>query len=218
MGSRRGIFLTLEGGEGSGKTTQQKLIVAYLRERGHEVLEAREPGGTEAGELVRDILLHRVDSLNSRAELALYLASRAQLVEEVVRPGLEAGVSVVCDRFADSSTAYQGGARDLGIEWVERLNSWAIQDVDPDLTLYFDVDPREGLTRRETRGGGSEDLDRIEREGLGFHDRVREAYRVIAGRHPDRFRVIPTDGGADAVWERVRATLDEKLSEWEARP
>jgi dTMP kinase len=218
MGSRRGIFLTLEGGEGSGKTTQQQRIVAYLRERGHEVLETREPGGTEAGELVRDVLLHRVDSLNPRAELALYLASRAQLVEEVVRPGLEAGVCIVCDRFMDSSTAYQGGARDLGIEWVERLNAWAIQDVEPDLTLYFDVDPKEGLSRREGRGGGSESLDRIEREGLGFHERVREAYRVIAGRHPDRFRVIPTEGGEERVWERVRTTLDGKLSEWEARP
>ena len=217
MGSRRGIFLTLEGGEGSGKTTQQKRIVAYLRERGHEVLEAREPGGTDAGELVREILLHRVDSLNPRAELALYLASRAQLVEEVVLPSLEAGVSVVCDRFADSSTAYQGGARDLGIEWVERLNSWAIQDVEPDLTLYFDVDPKEGLSRREGRSGGGEDLDRIERESLGFHERVREAYRMIAGRHPDRFHVIPTEGGEEEVWERVRKTLDGKLSEWEAR-
>lgn len=218
MGSRRGIFLTLEGGEGSGKTTQQRRIVAYLRERGHEVFEAREPGGTDAGELVRDILLHRVDSLNPRAELALYLASRAQLVEEVVLPSLEAGVSVVCDRFADSSTAYQGGARDLGIEWVERLNSWAIQDVEPDLTLYFDVDPKEGLSRREARSGGAEDLDRIEREGLGFHDRVRESYRVIAGRHPDRFNVIPTDGGEEQVWERVRKILDGKLSEWETGP
>ncbi|MCA9752073.1 MAG: dTMP kinase [Gemmatimonadetes bacterium] len=215
MGSRRGLFVTLEGGEGSGKTTQRRRIVAFLRERGHEVLETREPGGTPAGELIRDLLLHRVESLHPRAELALYLASRAQLVEEVIREQLARGVSIVCDRFTDSSAAYQGGARDLGIETVERLNDWATDGVQPDLTLYFDVDPEEGLARRQSRGSGDEALDRIEREALGFHERVRAAYRVIAGRHPERFRVVPTHGGEERVWERVRSTLEGKLVEWE---
>jgi dTMP kinase len=118
MGSRTGIFVTLEGGEGSGKTTQSRRIVEHLRSMGRSVVVTREPGGTDAGELIRDVLLHRVSRLSPRAELALYLASRAQLVEEVVRPNLERGVDVVCDRFGDSSTAYQGGAR--GAEWPRK--------------------------------------------------------------------------------------------------
>lgn len=218
MGSRTGIFVTLEGGEGSGKTTQTRRLVEYLRSRGHEVLLTREPGGTEAGEAIRDLLLHGVDELSPHAELALYLASRAQLVREVIRPSLERGLCVVCDRFADSSTAYQGGGRDLGIEFVEKMNAWATDSLEPDLTLYFDVDPRDGLERRQARSGGADDLDRIEREGLSFHERVRAAYRLIAGRHPQRFRVIPTHGGEEEVWMRVRDVLDGRLLEKGARP
>ena len=211
MGGRTGIFVTLEGGEGSGKTTQCRRIVAYLESRGREVLETREPGGTEAGELVRDLLLHRVESLSPRAELALYLASRAQLVQAVIRPALERGVDVICDRYTDSSSAYQGGARGLGIARVESLNEWATEGLVPDLTLYFDVPPAEGLARRERRGSGDEGLDRIEREEQAFHEAVREAYLEIAERHPERFRVIPTDGGEESVWRRVLRALEERL-------
>jgi len=218
MGSRTGLFVTLEGGEGSGKTTQTRRLVEFLRARGHEVLLTREPGGTEAGEAIRELLLHGVDALSPHAELALYLASRAQLVREVIRPGLERGATVVCDRYADSSTAYQGGGRDLGIEFVERMNAWATDSLEPDLTLYFDVEPQDGLARRQSRGGGTDDLDRIEREALPFHERVRAAYRVIAGRHPDRFRVIPTHGGEEEVWQRVRAAVEGRLAERGVRP
>jgi len=210
MGSRRGIFVTLEGGEGSGKTTQSRRIVAHLESLGREVVVTREPGGTEAGEMIRDVLLHRVASLAPRAELALYLASRSQLVEELIRPNLDRGVDVVCDRFADSSTAYQGGGRELGIDFVEELNDWATNGLTPDLTFYFDVTAETGLARREGRAGG-EDLDRIEREDLEFHERVRDAYRELAKRHPRRFRVISTEGGEEAVWTRVRRELDRRL-------
>lgn len=208
MGGRRGLLVTLEGGEGSGKTTQCRRIVEYLRSAGREVLEAREPGGTEAGELVRDILLHRLSALNPRAELALYLASRAQLVDEVVRPALARGVDVVCDRFADSSSAYQGGGRGLGVDLVERMNEWATAETVPDLTFYFDVKPDEGLARRGRKGA----LDRMEREDLDFHAKVRAAYLEVAKRHPDRFRVIPTEGGEEDVWARVKAILDDRLA------
>ena len=218
MGSRTGIFVTLEGGEGSGKTTQRRRIVDYLESKGHEVLQTREPGGTEAGELIRDILLHRVDFLSPRAELALYLASRAQLVEELVRPSLARGVDVICDRFADSSTAYQGGGRALGIDLVERLNDWATDGVVPDLTFWFDLPAKTGLQRRQGRSGGREALDRIEREGLDFHAEVREAYREIAARHPGRIRIIAPGGGEEEVWEQVRHALDEALSTREVRP
>jgi len=216
MGSRRGFFLTLEGGEGSGKTTQCRRIVAHLRALGHEVLETREPGGTQAGEILRDLLLRRVEHLSPRSEFALYLAARAQLVAEVIRPALARGVSVICDRFGDSSTAYQGAGRELGAEFVERMNDWATEGLFPDLTLYFDVAPREGLARREARAGGSDELDRIEREAMEFHERVRRGYLALAGRHPDRFRVIATDGGEEEVWERVQSTLTTRLRHWEA--
>jgi dTMP kinase len=212
MGSRTGIFITLEGGEGSGKTTQCARIVAHLLSRGREVVETREPGGTEPGEIVRDVLLHRVASLTPRAELALYLASRAQLVEEVIRPALDAGQCVVCDRFADSSTAYQGAARGLGVEFVERLNDWATGGLAPDLTLYFDVDPAVGLLRAAHR-----EPDRMERERPEFHRSVRAAYLEIAGRHPGRFRVVPTAGGEEDVWNQVRAALDPVLDRSEER-
>lgn len=205
MGSRTGIFVTLEGGEGSGKTTQCRRMVAYLQSLGREVLETREPGGTEAGELIRDILLHRVEELSPRAELALYLASRAQLVEEIVTPALTRGVDVICDRFIDSSTAYQGEGRDLGVELVERMNDWATAGVVPHLTLFFDVEPETGFERR-----GSEDLDRIEREDLAFHRKVRAAYLSIAEREA-RFHVIPTDEGEERVWQRVQRVLDHQL-------
>jgi dTMP kinase len=215
MGSRKGIFVTLEGGEGSGKTTQCRRIVAHLLAKGRDVLETREPGGTAAGELVRDILLHRVSELGPKAELALYLASRAQLVEEVVRPELASGCDVVCDRFADSSVAYQGGGRGLGQEFVERMNDWATAGLSPDLTFYFDVDPREGLARRGRAAGGG--LDRMERERIEFHERVRGAYLETAKRHPDRFRVIHVEREEEEVWARVRSELDRYLAGLESR-
>ena len=216
MGSRTGIFVTLEGGEGSGKTTQSRRIVDFLRSSGREVLVTREPGGTEAGEMVRDILLHRVASLTPRAELALYLASRSQLVEEIVRPSLARGIDVVCDRFADSSTAYQGGARDLGIELVERMNDWATAGLEPDLTLFFDVSPETGLARAGKGSEGTAGLDRIERESVEFHEKVRGAYLEIARRHEARFAVIPADRGEEEVWKRVRSRLETVLAREES--
>jgi dTMP kinase len=215
MGSRKGIFVTLEGGEGSGKTTQCRRIVAHLKSKGRDVLETREPGGTGAGELVREILLHRVSELTPRAELALYLASRAQLVEEVVRPALDAGRDVVCDRFTDSSVAYQGGGRSLGRELVERLNDWATAGLSPEVTFYFDVDPREGLARRGRAGAG--ELDRMERERIEFHQKVRAAYLDTAKRNPGRFLVIPVERGEEEVWARVRSELDRCLARAESR-
>jgi dTMP kinase len=212
MGSRAGIFVTLEGGEGSGKTTQCRRIVAHLRSLGRTVLETREPGGTEAGELIRDILLHRVSALSPRAELALYLASRAQLVEEVLRPHLGRGFDVVCDRFTDSSLAYQGGGRGLGVDRVREMNDWATAELSPDVTFFFDAPAATGLERKEKRAGGRAPLDRIERESRAFHELVRRTYLAIAERESHRFRVIPTQNGEEDVWTRVRAALDEVLS------
>jgi dTMP kinase len=212
MGSRTGFFITLEGGEGSGKTTQSRRIAGHLRTRGLDVLETREPGGTEAGEIVRDLLLRRVEELSPRAELALYLASRAQLVSQVIEPALARGATVICDRFADSSAAYQGGGRQLGVENVERMSDWAASGLVPDLTFYFDVTPSAGLARRRGRAGGGESLDRIEREEMAFHERVRAAYLELAKRHARRFSVIAAERGEEDVWEQVRSTLEERLA------
>jgi dTMP kinase len=212
MGSREGFFLSLEGGEGSGKTTQLRRIAGYLRSLGREVLETREPGGTEVGERIRELLLARASALHPRTELALYLASRTQLVETVIRPALQRGVDVVCDRFMDSSTAYQGGGRGLGFDAVERLNEWAVAGIRPHLTLYFDVDARTGLQRRETESG-RESLDRIEAEPLAFHEKVQSAFRNIAERDPERFRIVRVEGGEEAVWEQARRILENFLPE-----
>ena len=211
MGSRVGIFLSLEGGEGSGKTTQLRRVAEFLSARGRTVRTTREPGGTEVGGMIREILLTRVSALATRAELALYLAARAQLVDEVIRPSLANGIDVICDRFADSSTAYQGGGRGLGAERVEAMNDWATSGIRPDLTLYFDVAAETGLARRSARGGGNEKLDRIEREPIEFHERVREAFRAIAQRAPDRFKIVPVEGGEEQVWGRVQPMLEELL-------
>jgi dTMP kinase len=216
MGSREGFFLSLEGGEGSGKTTQLRRIAGYLRSLGREVLETREPGGTEVGERIRELLLARASALHPRAELALYLASRAQLVETVIRPALRRGVDVVCDRFMDSSTAYQGGGRGLGFDPVERLNEWAIAGLRPHLTLYFDVDARTGLKRRETESG-RESLDRIEAEPLEFHEKVQSEFRNIADRDPQRFRIVRVEGGEEAVWEQARHILEDFLQDRRGR-
>jgi dTMP kinase len=189
-------------------------IVKFLRARGREVLETREPGGTEAGEMIRDILLHRVSSLSPRAEFALYLASRSQLVEERVRPAMEAGTDVVCDRFADSSTAYQGGGRGLGEAIVEEMNAWATGGLSPDVSFYFDVAPETGLARMKGRSG-AEEPDRIEREALEFHEQVRRTYLAIAGRYPERFHVVPTHGGEEAVWERIRPVMEAAMKRLE---
>jgi dTMP kinase len=167
--------------------------------------------------LIREILLARASALSARAEFALYLASRAQLVDEVIRPSLADGVDVVCDRFTDSSTAYQGGGRGLGAALVESMNDWATGGLRPDLTLYFDVSARTGLARRSARGGGGEQLDRMEREPIEFHERVRNAFREIAQRAPNRFKIVAVEGEEERVWGQVQPILEELLRAKQAR-
>lgn len=173
-----GLLVTFEGGEGAGKSTQARRLVDALASRGHGAVLVREPGGTPTGESVRSLLLDvergpRVD----RAELLLYLAARAELVDTVIRPALARGEIVVCDRFVDASVAYQGGGRRLGDTQVAALNDFATDGLVPDVTFLLDIDPAEGLARVAGRGRP----DRIEREPLAFHARVRDAYRGLAG-------------------------------------
>ncbi|HEY7676676.1 MAG TPA: dTMP kinase [Candidatus Methylomirabilis sp.] len=217
-GARGGFFLTLEGVEGSGKSTQQTLLARRLRGAGHAVLEVREPGGTPLGESLRRLLLHTPGAApTAPAELFLYLASRAQLAAEVIGPALAGGQVVLCDRYADSTSAYQGYGRGMDLELIARLNRLATAGVWPDLTVLLDLDPAAGLARLAGRPGaesgaaGSDGLDRFEREALAFHRRVRDGYLALARAHPDRFLVV--DAAQDpatiaaSLWPHVEARL-----------
>ena len=187
------MFITLEGLDGSGKTTQARLLGARLEAEGVEVVLTREPGGTPLGEEIRNLVLHGGD-VAPWAEAALYAASRAQHVEQLIRPALERGATVLCDRYVDSSVAYQGIARGLGLERVLELNLAAVEGLMPDRTILLDL----GVARRGRPDG--RELDRIEREDDGFRARVADAYRELARRFPERY--VTVDGTAPARDDR----------------
>lgn len=193
--SNRGVFVTFEGGEGSGKSTQLRIVAHRLAARGLKVRELREPGGTRVGEAVRTVLLDPEHSgLDARAELLLYEAARAQLVAEVIEPALASGEVVLCDRFYDSTTSYQGFGRGLPLDEVTALNAVATGGLVPDATLLFDVDPQLGL-ERATRLGS----DRLENEDLAFHEKVRTGFLDIAAREPLRVTVIDASASIDQI-------------------
>ena len=210
----RGKFITLEGPEGSGKSTHSRLLVAQIQAGGHSVITVREPGGTPVGETVRRLLQHDADGegMTAEAELFLFMASRAQLVRQIIAPALTDGVCVVCDRFADSTTAYQGYARGCDVETILVLNDLATGGLAPDLTILLDMDVKAGFERlrqRNLRHGVEK--DRIERETLGFHERVRSGYLELARRWPQRIRVVDAARGEDAVqadiWELAQHVI-----------
>lgn len=201
--SARGILITLEGGEGTGKSTQLSMLADLLHDAGLAVLVLREPGGTVLGEAIREVLLDpKRTGISDRAELLLYEASRAQLVAEVLRPALAAGKIVICDRFYDSTTAYQGHARGLPLDEVEALNRFATAGLTPDLTIVFDIDPATGLGRATANGA-----DRLESEEAAFHDRVRQGFTRIAEDEPERVVLIDASGTPDEVAARVRVAV-----------
>ena len=209
---KRGRFITFEGIEGSGKSTQARLLVARLRAMGRRVVTTREPGGTAPGEAIRAILKDTAMTLCPEAELLLFAASRAQLVREVIAPALKRGAVVVSDRFVDSTTVYQGLARGLGLDATEAVGRLAVGRAAPDLTILLDIEVRKGLARLRNRtkvtGAG---LDRIEREGIRFHSMVRDEYLAVARGSRGRMKVI--DGSRDqaavsrAVWRIVSDVL-----------
>jgi dTMP kinase len=194
------MFVTFEGLDGSGKTTQAELLCARLEADGQEVVATREPGGTELGERIRDLVLHG-GHVVPWAEALLYAASRAQHVEEVIRPALARGAAVVCDRYVDSSVAYQGGARGLGIERVLELNLTAVGGLLPDVTYLLQVDPEQAVARLvQTR-------DRIEREQDEFHARAATAYSELAERFPERIVLLDGSRPAEELAEEVYGAL-----------
>ncbi len=198
-----GLFISLEGGEGAGKSTVLAALRDVLAEGGREVVCTREPGGTPEGEAIRELLLAPGRDLVPEAELLLMFAARAQLVRRVIRPALERGAAVLADRFTDASFAYQGGGRGIDTGHIAELERWAA-GLRPDLTFLLDVGVAQGLERARSRGG---EPDRIESEREDFFERVRRSYLARAGAEPERFRVIDASQPADAVREAAVAAL-----------
>lgn len=217
-----GLFITLEGGDGSGKSTQLRALVAALQAEGRDVVATREPGGPPVSERIREVLLDPASTpMDARTEALLYAAARAEHVERVIRPALVDGKVVVCDRFLDSSVAYQGVARGLGEDVVYEINSWAVGGVEPDVVVLLDIDVEEGLRRAGERAGGPTGApggDRIEREDAAFHDRVAAGFRSLAGRNRERVLVVDGRGDPAAVAERVRTALEPWLTAGGERP
>ena len=204
----RGRFISLEGGEGVGKSTQVEALAAALREHGVDVLVTREPGGSEGAEKIRELLLEgTVERWGTRAEVLLFAAARADHVERVIRPALDTGRWVLCDRFTDSSLAYQGGAGGLGIETVRAINVAAVGDLFPDRTLVLTLD--NGAERARARDGG--DADRIGGRGGDYHRKVDAAFRIIAAEEPERVRLIDASGTTAEVTERLLDAIADLL-------
>lgn len=205
----RGLFVTLEGGDGVGKTTQAALLDEWLTAQGRTVVRTREPGGTEVGVLIRDIVLHHRGEISDRAEALLYAADRAHHVHTVVRPALERGDVVIQDRYLDSSVAYQGAGRVLGRAEVRDLSLWATGGLLPDLTVLLDLDPD---LARQRLDADDKPFDRLESERTGFHRRVREEFLALAAAEPARFLVLdasrPATELAAAVRDRIVTLLD----------
>ena len=203
----RGLFIVFEGGEGAGKTTQAELLTKWLESLGHTVLQTREPGGTELGKEIRELLLHG-GQVDPRAETLLYAADRAQHINTLVKPALDRGETVVQDRYIDSSIAYQSGARGFDAAEIAGFSAWATGGLLPDLVILHDIDPLDGASRREQRGAAA---DRLERESLEFHRRVRETFLQRAGQDPQRYLVIDAMQTREAIAEQIRERVTQLL-------
>ncbi len=205
----RGLFITVEGGEGVGKSTNLQFIADYLRSRGIELVQTREPGGTPLAEQIRELLLEtRDETVFPLAELLLVFAARAQHLQEVIMPALEQGVWVLSDRFTDATYAYQGGGRRLDLGQIASLEALVQGEFRPDITLLLDMPVAEGMARAGARG----ELDRFEREQLAFFERVRGAYLARARRYPDQYRLVDASTPLVDVQLRIEAVLDGLLA------
>ncbi len=214
----KGKLITFEGIEGSGKSTHARLLTERMRVAGHKVVEVREPGGTHVGEDIRRLLSRKDGSeiMCPQTELLLFMASRAQLARDVIIPAMRRGEHVVCDRFSDSTTAYQGYARGCDLKLIARINAFAVQNISPDLTILLDLEPRAGfrrLQRRNRRQGTSK--DRIESESMAFHERVHNGYLALAKTHPKRFCVVnvnrPLENVRADIWKAALSVLKKDI-------
>lgn len=202
----RGLFIALEGGEGAGKSTQGWLLTEHLRARGLDVVHTREPGGTPAAEAIRAVVLSpEFTGLDMRSEALLFAAARGEHAARVIRPSIERGSIVVCDRYIDSSVAYQGVGRDLGADAVRELSLWATQGLLPDLTIVLDIDPTIGLTRIE-------EPDRLEAEPVEYHLRVRQAFVDLAEAEPSRYLVVDANQDVDVIAAAINGRVEPLLA------
>lgn len=202
----KGKFITFEGSEGSGKSTQSALVLDYLKSKKVPVMLLREPGGVKISEKIREILLNvQNTAMGDECETLLYMAARAQLVKEVLRPALEKGNIVLCDRFMDSTIAYQGWGNGIDIASIESMGHFAVGGLKPDLTLLFDIDTKQGLSRTNAT------KDRIELRSLEYHNRVRQGYLDIAKKEPKRVKIISVDASKEIIFGRVKAYIDKIL-------
>ena len=200
----QGLFVSMEGPDGAGKSTQIEQLRAYLTARGYDVIITREPGGTVISEAIRQIILNKeYTEMSPNTELLLYAAARAQLVQEVIRPALDAGKAVICDRFLESSVVYQGIARGLGVEKVYAVNDYALEGLRPQLTILLDLSAEEGLRRKKNQA----ELDRMEAQSTAFHEKVAQGYRDLAALAPER--IVTIDATQDI--ETIHAAIVEKV-------
>lgn len=213
-----GLFITFEGGEGAGKSTQIRRLADALRADGREVLVTREPGGSPGAEAVRHVLLSgAAEPFGPRMEALLFAAARSDHVEQVIRPAVERGMIVLCDRFLDSTRVYQGVTGDLDPAYVRALERVVVNGMMPDLTLILDLDPAEGLRRAGERRGAEASADRFEKETLAIHERRREAFLDIAMEEPERCVLIDASGEADEVAKKIAAAVRERLAARQSR-
>ncbi len=204
----QGLFISMEGPDGAGKSTQIELLRTYLSERGYETITARDPGGTVISEAIRQIILDKNHAeMSAATELLLYTASRAQLVYEVIRPALEQGKAVICDRFIESAVVYQGIARGLGIDTVYAVNDYALEGLRPQLTILLDLDAEEGLRRKKHQA----ELDRMEAAGLEFHKKVADGYRVLAERDSERIVRISATLPKEEIHAKIVAEIQHRI-------
>ncbi len=206
----KGLFITLEGTDGAGKSTQMKYLKAFFEQKGYGVLLTREPGGTPIGEKIRELILDNAhQEMGDKSEALLYAAARAQHVEEVILPGLKEGKVVLCDRFVDSSIVYQGEARNIGTQSIEAINRFATGGLTPDLTLWFDLPPEEGLRRVASAGKA----DRLEKEALQFHQRVYQGYQSLKNKYPHRIKAVDGRKTIDEMRREIQGIVIKKLKE-----
>lgn len=202
----QGIFISMEGPDGSGKSTQIELLSEYLRDKGYEIIVTREPGGNRISEAIREIILNKeYTEMDYMTEAMLYAAARAQLMSQVIKPAIEAGKAVISDRFVDSSAVYQGMARGLGVEEVYRLNEFAIKGLMPHLTIHLDLPAAIGLERAKGRAA----LDRMELEKAEFHEKVAQGYRDLAKLAPERIKTIDATGNIEDIHKEIISYVDK---------
>lgn len=210
MENKKSVFITIEGCEGCGKTTQSNLLKKYLESKGLKVILTREPGGSIVAEQVRNILLNPNNNITPYCELMLYEASRVQHLEEIIKPNLERGYVVICDRFTDSTLAYQGYARGIDKDVITKLNNIATKGIKPDLTIYLDINPNEGIKKAKSVDKGKlTGGDRIERESLKFHNNVRKGFIELAKKYPNRIKKVKTNKIIEKTQKQINIEIDK---------